>query len=172
MAIFLIPLAGLVARAPWSRLGEILSSPVVTDALWLSMISSLAATALSGVVGIPLAWLIARVDFPGRSVVRGLVTLPLVLPPVVGGAALLFALGRPVMPVDTHVFRVNRRLDFIGEGVSREDAHGMMTAITPDEDIYSYHVNTVTHGRRICKARQPRCAECVVNALCPSEVFE
>jgi molybdate transport system permease protein len=94
LAVFLIPLAGLVARTPWSRLGEILSSPVVTDALWLSMISSLAATALSGVVGIPLAWLIARVDFPGRSVVRGLVTLPLVLPPVVGGAALLFALGR------------------------------------------------------------------------------
>lgn len=85
---------------------------------------------------------------------------------------LLFSLGRPVMPVDTHVFRVNRRLDFIGEGVSRDDAHGLMTAITPVEDIYTYHVNTVTHGRRVCKARFPRCGDCVISALCPSEVFE
>lgn len=84
---------------------------------------------------------------------------------------LLFALGRPVMPVDTHVFRVNRRLDFIGEGVDRIAAHGLMTAITPAEDIYSYHVNTVTHGRRVCRAREPRCGSCVVSALCPSEVF-
>ena len=58
------------------------------------MVTSLAATLIAVVVGIPLAWIMARLDFPGRSLVRGLVTLPLVLPPVVGGAALLFALGR------------------------------------------------------------------------------
>lgn len=84
---------------------------------------------------------------------------------------LLFALGRPVMPVDTHVYRVNRRLDFIGEGISRDQAHGLMGAITPAEDIYTYHVNTVTHGRRVCKARNPRCDKCVISALCPSEIF-
>ena len=56
--------------------------------------TSLAATLIAVVVGIPLAWIMARLDFPGRSLVRGLVILPLVLPPVVGGAALLFALGR------------------------------------------------------------------------------
>ncbi len=94
LSVFVVPLAGLIGRTPWSKLGSILSSQVVTDALWLSMITSLAATTLSAAVGIPLAWLIARVEFPGRSIVRGLVTLPLVLPPVVGGAALLFALGR------------------------------------------------------------------------------
>jgi molybdate transport system permease protein len=71
-----------------------LSNDVVTDALRLSMITSLAATGVAVVIGVPLAWMLARLEFPGRSLVRGLVTLPLVLPPVVGGAALLFALGR------------------------------------------------------------------------------
>jgi endonuclease-3 len=85
---------------------------------------------------------------------------------------LLFAMGRPVMPVDTHVFRINNRLDFIGDGVSRDAAHGLMTAITPAEDIYTYHVNTVTHGRRVCKAREPLCGQCVIRSLCPSELFE
>jgi endonuclease-3 len=84
---------------------------------------------------------------------------------------LLFALGRPVMPVDTHVFRINRRLDFIGDSVNRNDAHRLMTAITPAEDIYSFHVNTVTHGRKVCHARGPRCGDCAISALCPSEVF-
>lgn len=94
LAFFLLPLIGLIGRVPWSDLPFLLSSPVVTDALWLSAITSLAATIVAFVIGLPLAWLLARVDFPGRSIVRGIVTLPLVLPPVVGGAALLFALGR------------------------------------------------------------------------------
>ena len=79
---------------PWSDLPALLAGDVVTDALRLSLVTSLTATLIAVVVGIPLAWMLARLDFPGRSVVRGLVTLPLVLPPVVGGAALLFALGR------------------------------------------------------------------------------
>ena len=89
-----LPLIGLLSRTPWSDLPGLLTSPVVVDALRLSAISSLGATLLAAILGVPLAWLLARVDFPGRSVVRGLVLLPLVLPPVVGGAALLFALGR------------------------------------------------------------------------------
>jgi len=93
-AIFAVPLVGLLARAPWRGLPLLLSSDIVTDALKLSLISSLGATAISAVVGVPLAWLLARVEFPGRRLVRGMVLLPLVLPPVVGGAALLFALGR------------------------------------------------------------------------------
>jgi molybdate transport system permease protein len=72
----------------------LLSNDLVTDALRLSMVTSLAATGVAVLIGIPLAWILARLEFPGRSFVRGLVTLPLVLPPVVGGAALLFALGR------------------------------------------------------------------------------
>lgn len=94
LALFVVPLAGLVGRVPWSNLPELLAGDVVTDALRLSIVASVTATGISLVLGVPLAWLLARVEFAGRSVVRGIVTLPLVLPPVVGGAALLFALGR------------------------------------------------------------------------------
>lgn len=93
-ALFVLPLLGLLARTPWSELTTLLGGPVVVDALRLSAAASVSATLISAVLGIPLAWLLARVPFPGRGLVRGIVTLPLVLPPVVGGAALLFALGR------------------------------------------------------------------------------
>ncbi|MCZ6455942.1 MAG: ABC transporter permease [Actinobacteria bacterium] len=94
VVFFLLPLIGLLARTPWNDLIGLLASDVVVDALRLSAIASVAAVAISTIVGVPLAWMLARVDFRGRSFVRGLVLLPLVLPPVVGGAALLFALGR------------------------------------------------------------------------------
>ncbi|HSP02731.1 MAG TPA: ABC transporter permease [Acidimicrobiales bacterium] len=94
VAFIVLPLVALLQRTPWSDLGSLLGDPVVTDALGLSLISALVATALSLLVGVPLAWVLARTDFRGRSVVRALVTLPMVLPPVVGGAALLFAFGR------------------------------------------------------------------------------
>ena len=90
----MVPLVGLLGRVPWSDLPALLATDVVTDALRLSLVASLAATAISFVLGLPLAWILARTDFPGRRLVRGVVMLPLVLPPVVGGAALLFALGR------------------------------------------------------------------------------
>ncbi|MFJ9048060.1 molybdate ABC transporter permease subunit [Streptomyces sp. NPDC102347] len=94
LAFLLVPLLALVVRAPWSGLPEQVTSPAVWDALRLSMVCATTATALSLLVGVPLAWLLARTDFPGRGLVRALVTLPLVLPPVVGGVALLLALGR------------------------------------------------------------------------------
>jgi molybdate transport system permease protein len=93
-AVIVLPLIGLIQRAPWSDLGHQLGSSVVHQALWLSLRCSLAAVALSLVLGVPLAWLLARTRFPGRSLVRALVTLPMVLPPVVGGVALLYAFGR------------------------------------------------------------------------------
>ena len=93
-AISLIPIVGLLARTPWSELGDLLGSDIVTDALRLSAVTSVAATVLAALLGVPLAWVLARVEFRGRSIVRGLVLLPLILPPVVGGAALLFAFGR------------------------------------------------------------------------------
>ncbi|KJS62779.1 ABC transporter permease [Streptomyces rubellomurinus] len=94
LAFLILPLVGLLVRAPWSGLSEQLTSTAVWDALRLSLISATAATAVSLVLGVPLAWLLARTDLPGRRVVRALVTLPLVLPPVVGGVALLLVLGR------------------------------------------------------------------------------
>jgi len=94
LTFLLIPLAGLLAATPWSRLFELLASDVTLQALRLSLITSVAATVIAAVLGVPLAWMLARVEFPGRAVVRALVLLPLVLPPVVGGTALLTALGR------------------------------------------------------------------------------
>ena len=94
-ALFLLlPLVALVLRAPWGRLVEELARPEIRAALWLSLRVSLVATFLSLLLGVPLAWLLARWDFPGRSFVRGVALLPLVLPPVVGGVALLLVLGR------------------------------------------------------------------------------
>ena len=93
-AVVLLPILGLLADVPWSRLPEVLSSDTARDALRLSLVTSVAATVLAAVLGLPLALLLARVDLPGRSVLRGLVLLPLVLPPVVAGTALLAVLGR------------------------------------------------------------------------------
>ncbi|KMS83884.1 MULTISPECIES: molybdate ABC transporter permease subunit [Streptomyces] len=94
LAFLLLPLLALLVRAPWRGLPDQLSSAEVWQALQLSLVSATAATAVSLVLGVPLAWLLARTEFPGRGLVRALVTLPLVLPPVVGGVALLLALGR------------------------------------------------------------------------------
>ncbi|QKV93656.1 molybdate ABC transporter permease subunit [Streptomyces sp. NA02950] len=93
-AFLVLPLVALLLRAPWSGLSEQLTSAAVWQALRLSLITATAATAVALVLGVPLAWVLARARFPGRGLVRALVTLPLVLPPVVGGVALLLALGR------------------------------------------------------------------------------
>jgi molybdate transport system permease protein len=94
LALFALPLVSLLARTPWSELPRLFAADLVRQALQLSLGTSLLATALSAILGLPLAWLLARVEFTGKALMRGIVTLPLVLPPVVGGAALLFALGR------------------------------------------------------------------------------
>jgi molybdate transport system permease protein len=94
VAFFMLPLAGLLLRTPWeTALGE-LAAPEAITALRLSLVVSVAATAIALVLGVPLAWIYARVPFPGRDVVRALTTLPMILPPVVGGVALLLAFGR------------------------------------------------------------------------------
>jgi molybdate transport system permease protein len=94
VAFFVLPLVGLLYRAPWQTAVGDLTSPEALTALRLSFVVSLAATALALLLGVPLAWVYARVAFPGRNVVRALTTLPMILPPVVGGVALLFAFGR------------------------------------------------------------------------------
>ena len=94
LAIVVIPLLGLLQRAPWSDLASEATRPEIRRALRLSLQCSLGALAVSALLGVPLAWVLARVPFPGRALVRALVTLPMVLPPVVGGVALLYAFGR------------------------------------------------------------------------------
>ena len=89
-----LPLVALLVRAPWRSLPGDLTAPGVLTALRLSLVCSVGALCLSLVFGVPLAWLLARVRFRGRNLVRALVLLPMVLPPVVGGVALLLAFGR------------------------------------------------------------------------------
>jgi molybdate transport system permease protein len=94
IAFLVLPVVGLLVRAPWSDLGPQLTAPGVGDALRLSLLSATVATLLSLVMGVPLAWVLARSRIRGRSILRALVTVPLVLPPVVGGVALFLVLGR------------------------------------------------------------------------------
>jgi molybdate transport system permease protein len=94
LAFLVLPLAGLLVRAPWSTLPARLAEPRVLEALRLSLWTATLATAVCLVLGVPLAWMLARAEFPGRRLVRALITVPLVLPPVVGGVALLLVLGR------------------------------------------------------------------------------
>ena len=94
VGFLLVPLVGLLVRAPWRSLPSQLSDPLVWEALRLSLVTASLATGISLLVGVPLAWVLARARFPGLALLRALVTLPLVLPPVVGGVALLLAFGR------------------------------------------------------------------------------
>jgi molybdate transport system permease protein len=93
-SLFALPLLGLLWRAPWRSVWDVLNTEAARDALRLSLVTSLSATGIAIVLGVPLAWVQARVDYPGKRAVRALTTLPMVLPPVVGGVALLLALGR------------------------------------------------------------------------------
>jgi len=94
LAFLVLPLVGLLVRAPWSWMGKELSSQTALEALRLSLESAALSTVLCIVFGVPVAYVFARSRFPGQRLVRALVTLPLVLPPVVGGVALFTAFGR------------------------------------------------------------------------------
>lgn len=94
-ATFLVlPLLALVIAAPWDRVWSIVTTSAAREALWLSLWTSTVAATICLLLGLPLAWLLARVDFAGRRLLRAVVTVPLVLPPVVAGVALLSAFGR------------------------------------------------------------------------------
>ena len=93
-AFFILPLLGLLIRSPWGDALTALTAAETVEALKLSLVASVSATALGLVFGVPLAWVFARLEFPGRDLLRALTTLPMVLPPVVGGIALLLAFGR------------------------------------------------------------------------------
>ncbi|SDV04206.1 molybdate transport system permease protein [Microlunatus sagamiharensis] len=94
-ALFVVlPLVAMGTRVDWSRFGSLVTSPASLDALGLSLRTSLASTVLCLVLGVPMALVLARTSFPGQRAVRSLMLLPLVLPPVVGGIALLYTFGR------------------------------------------------------------------------------
>jgi endonuclease-3 len=86
--------------------------------------------------------------------------------PKTAACVLLFSLGRPALPVDTHVLRVSRRLGLIGPRDSAEKAHIVLRDMLPDEAVYDFHVNMVTHGRQVCDAQRPKCDGCCLAPLC------
>ena len=88
--------------------------------------------------------------------------------PKSAGIILSFSLGMPAMAVDTHIYRVSRRLGIIGPKVSVDKAHEILEAAMPPEDVYPFHAAFITHGRQVCKAQRPRCGGCVLNYGCPS----
>jgi len=81
---------------------------------------------------------------------------------------LLFSLGKPSLPVDTHVFRVAKRLGLIDSKTSIDKAPGLLQEQIPPSKVYQFHIHMIEHGRRICRARQPHCHRCILRDICPS----
>lgn len=86
--------------------------------------------------------------------------------PKTAACVLMFACGMPVLPVDTHVYRVSQRLGLIGGKTNADKAHDALEEMVPPEQRYSFHIYLITHGRRICKAQRPVCEACPVQAWC------
>jgi endonuclease-3 len=83
---------------------------------------------------------------------------------------LLFSLGKPSLPVDTHIFRVAKRLGLIDSKTSIEKAPGLLQEQIPPSKVYQFHIHMIEHGRRICHARGPRCEKCILKGICPSSL--
>lgn len=83
---------------------------------------------------------------------------------------LLFSLGKPSLPVDTHIFRVAKRLRLIDSKTSIEKAHGLLREQIPPSKVYQFHVHMIEHGRRVCHARQPCCNRCILRGICPTSL--
>jgi len=88
--------------------------------------------------------------------------------PKTAAIVLCFAMGMPAMPVDTHIYRVSKRLGFIGTKTTAEQAHDILEATINPEQVFAFHVYLITHGRQVCKARRPLCEECILKEGCPS----
>ena len=88
--------------------------------------------------------------------------------PKTAAIILCFSLGMPAMPVDTHIYRVSKRLGLIGPKVSADAAHDILEPMTPPDDVFAFHVYLIRHGRQVCKAQRPRCDGCALSFGCPS----
>lgn len=104
-------------------------------------------------------------DMPVSEAVDWLKKLPGVGPKT-AACVLLFSFGKPVFPVDTHIYRISKRLGWLDEKVSEAKANELLDKVVPDEIKYQLHLNMIAHGRSICKPQNPRCQECVLKHLC------
>jgi endonuclease-3 len=92
--------------------------------------------------------------------------------PKTAGCVLVFSLGMPAMVVDTHIYRVARRLGLYGPKVNADRSHDVLEAMVPPQDVLRFHMHLIRHGRRVCKALNPRCGACVLEARCPSSTLK
>ncbi len=83
---------------------------------------------------------------------------------------LLFSLGMPALPVDTHILRVAKRLGLISSKTSLKQAHQLLGELVPQQDVYQFHILIIEHGRRVCRAQRPLCHDCVLKEICPSYI--
>ena len=88
--------------------------------------------------------------------------------PKTAAIILCFSLGMPAMPVDTHIYRVSKRLGLIGPKVTADKAHDILEPMVASEDVFAFHMYLIRHGRQVCKALRPRCDKCVLSWGCPS----
>jgi len=86
--------------------------------------------------------------------------------PKTAACVLLFSFGKPVFPVDTHIFRISKRLGWLDEKVTEAKANELLDQIVPNEIKYRLHLNMIAHGRQICRPQKPKCQDCVLRNLC------
>jgi endonuclease-3 len=160
----------------WARFGAwqpILEAPTseVADAIRSGGLAEIKAPRIQGVLA-------AIQQDRGELSLDFLATLPLDeartyltslngVGPKTAACVLLFALGMPALPVDTHVHRVSKRLGLIGEKINAEAAHRQLESAIPSDQMFDAHMLLIRHGRTICKALRPRCAECPLEERCP-----
>ncbi len=155
----------LPGAAPGGVVGTVPAPGAVTAAGPRSVSEAPGAVTAAGAVPDPDLSVLDAMD--DEAATAYLTSLPGVGPKT-AACVLMFALGRPVMPVDTHVYRVGRRLGIVPGTVNVEAAHPLLTSLAGEKDVYALHVNLVRHGRRVCRARRPACAGCPLAGVCPS----
>ena len=89
--------------------------------------------------------------------------------PKTAACVLLFSFGKPAMPVDTHIFRVAKRMGLIPKDVTVEEAHDILTRVVPKDLIYEFHLGIISHGRETCRAPGPKCGSCLLYGVCISK---
>lgn len=161
-------------RARWSRWEDVIAAnPAdVADAIKSGGLANQKSVRIQRILQdvldrhgeLELEWL---ADLPLDDARDWLTKLPGVGPKT-AAVVMCFSLGMPAFPVDTHIHRVSKRLGFLTQKTSADDAHPIMESLVPPEHRFDFHVLLITHGRRICKAQRPLCGECPLAVECPS----
>ncbi|HZT05650.1 MAG TPA: endonuclease III [Chloroflexota bacterium] len=150
-----------VARAPVSEVADAIRSGGLAD-IKAARIQNILRSVTDRLGELDLSYLRDVPLEEGRAFLRSLDGVG----PKTAACVLLFACGKPAMPVDTHVLRVSQRIGLVGDKTSAEQAHMALEAAVPADLVYAFHMLLITHGRQICKAQRPRCSTCPVSAQC------